>query len=135
MRDQLSVGLGAELVSAREQFGAEIDEVLDDTVVDHGDRTGAMRMRVFLGRAPVRGPSRMPHPDMAFERGVGEQEAEVFELALGAANFELAAIDDSRDAGRVVAAILEAAEAVEEDRVGRARTDISDYSAHDCVLP
>src|SRR3989442_160211 len=94
-----------------------------------------MRMRVFLGRTPVRGPSRMAHPDMAFERGVGEQEAEIFELALGAADFELAAIDDSRDTGRVVAAILEAAESVEEERVGRTRTDVSDYSAHDCDLP
>ena len=60
--------------------------------------------------------------------------AQIFELALGAANFELAAIDDSRDAGRVVAAILEAAEPAEQDWVGLARPDVSDYSAHDRSL-
>ena len=134
MRDQLGIGFGAELVAAREQLGAQIDEVLDDAVVNDGDRAGFVRMRIFLGRAAVRRPSRVPDSDMALQRRVGQQVAQIFELALGAANFELAAIDDSRDAGRVVAAILEAAEPAEQDWVGLARPDVSDYSAHDRSL-
>ena len=89
MRDQLGVGFGAELVAASEQFGAQLDEVLDDAVVDDGDRAGFVGMRVFLRRAPVSRPSRVPDSDMASQRGVGQQMAQVFQLALGAANFEL----------------------------------------------
>lgn len=89
MRDQLGVGFGAELVAAREQLGAEIDEVLDDAVVNYRDRAGLVRMRVFLGRAAVRRPSRVPDSDAALKGRVGQQVAQVLELALGAPNFEL----------------------------------------------
>ena len=121
-------------MAAREQLGAQIDEVLDDAVVDHRDRAGFVRMRVFLGRAAVRRPSRVPDSDMALQRRVGQQMAQIFELALGAANFQLAAIDDSCDAGRVVAAILQAPESREQDWVGLARSDVSNYSAHTLSL-
>jgi hypothetical protein len=134
MRDKLGVGFGAQLVAAREQFGAQLDEVLDDAVVDDRDRAGFVRMRVFLGRAAVSRPSRVSDSDVAVQGRVGQQVAQVFELALGAANFEFAAIDDSCDARRIVAAVLEAAQPFEQDGVGLVRPDISDYSAHDRSL-
>ena len=89
VRDQLGVGFGAELVAASEQFGAQLDEVLDDAVVDDGDRAGFVRMRIFLRRAAVSRPSRVPDSDMAVDGRVGQQMAQVVELAFGAANFEL----------------------------------------------
>jgi len=113
MRDKLGIGFGAQLVAAREQFGAQLDEVLDDAVVDDRDRAGFVRMRVFLGRAAVSRPSRVSDSDAALQGRVGQQVAQVFELALGAANFEFAAIDDSCDARRIVAAVLEAAQPFE----------------------
>ena len=76
-------------MAASEQFGAQLDEVLDDTVVDDGDRPGFVRMRIFLGRAAVSRPSRVPDSDMPVDGRVGQQTAQVVELAFGAANFEL----------------------------------------------
>src|SRR5208282_708587 len=134
MRDQLGVSLGEELVPASDQFGAELDEVLDDAVVDDRDRAGFVRMRVFLRRAAVCRPSRVSDSDVALQGRVGQQMAQIFELALGATNFELAALDDRRDAGRIVAAIFEAAEPFEQDRVSFARSYVSDYSAHERSL-
>src|SRR5271156_3006054 len=98
MRYQLGIRLGAKVVAAREQLGTKIDKVLDDAVVNDRDRTGFVRMRVFFGRAAVRRPSRVPDSYMSLQGRVGQQLAQVLKLALGAANFELAAIDDSCDA-------------------------------------
>ncbi len=76
-------------MAASEQFGAQLDEVLDDAVVDDGDRPGFVRMRIFFRRAAVSRPSRVPDSDVSVQRRVGQQMAQVVELALGAANFEL----------------------------------------------
>ncbi len=96
-------------MAAREQLGAQLDEVLDDAVVNDRDRAGFVRMRIFFGRTAVRGPSRVPDSYVTLQGRVRQQHPQVLELALGAPNFELAAIDDSGDAGRVVAAILKPA--------------------------
>jgi len=51
-RHGLGVGVGVKPVAARRQIGAQFAKVLDDPVVDHGDRPGDMGMRVaFGGRA------------------------------------------------------------------------------------
>ena len=80
-------------MAACEQLGTQLDEVLDDAVVNDRDRASFVRMRILLGRAAVRGPSRVPDSDVALQRRVGQQHPQVLELALGAANFELAAIE------------------------------------------
>ncbi len=73
MRDEFGVGFGAELVVALEQGGAQFDVILDDAVMDDGDRSGLMRMGVAFGRTAVRGPSRMPDADVAGERRLVDQ--------------------------------------------------------------
>jgi hypothetical protein len=61
VRDDLGVGLGDELMTLflKQLFEREI--VLDDTVVNHHDLSGAiaMRMGVLLGRTAVGGPARV----------------------------------------------------------------------------
>ena len=80
-------------MAACEQLGAQLDEVLDDAVVDDSDRASFVRVRILLGRTAVSGPSRVPDTYVAVQRRVGQQHPQVLELALGAANFELAAIE------------------------------------------
>ena len=134
MRDELGVRFGSQLMPAREQLRAQVDKVLDDAVVNYRDRAGFVRMRILFGRAAMRRPSRVPDSDVALQGRVGQQVAKIFELALGAANLQLAAIDDGRDSGRVVAAILQACQSSEQNWVSLARSDVSDYSAHTCSL-
>jgi hypothetical protein len=120
-------------MAAREQLRTEIDKVLDDAVVNYRDRARFVRMRILFGRAAVRRPSRVPDSDVALQRRVGQQVAKIFELAFGAANLELATIDDGCDSGRVVAAILQAGQSSEQNWVSLARSDVSDYSDSEMI--
>ena len=113
----------------RGELGLELAEVLDDAVVHDRDLAVHVRMRVALGRAAVRRPARVADAGVPGER-LGEQPAfEVAQLALGAAALEMAVLDGG-DAGRVVAAIFEPAQRVDE--VGRdgLLPDDSDDAAH-----
>ena len=55
---------------------------------------------------------------------------EIAELAGGAANFELASGIDDGDAGGVVAAVFELAQAFDDDGNNFLRADVADNSAH-----
>ena len=130
MRNEFGIGFGTELVIALEQGGAQVEVILDDAVMDDGDGAGLVRMGVALGRTAVRGPSRMADADATRERRLVDELAQVAELADGAPDIHAAGRGQRRDAGRIVAAIFEAAEAAEQDWRRFARADITDYSAH-----
>ena len=70
VRDDLRVGLGLELVALRLQLFLQLEVVLDDAVVHDDDaaRAVAVRMRVLLGRAAVRGPARVAHAVQSIDR-------------------------------------------------------------------
>ena len=70
MRDDLGVGLGLELVALALQLALQLEVVLDDAVVHHDDRAGAvaMRMRVLFGGPAVRRPARVADAVDAVER-------------------------------------------------------------------
>ena len=55
---------------------------------------------------------------------------QIAQLAGGAADFQLAGAVDDRDAGGVVAAILEFAQAFDDDGNDLFRADVADDSAH-----
>ncbi len=61
MGDHLGVGLGHKGVPLGLEVALEHEVVLDDPVVDHDESptTVAVRMRVFLGRSPMRRPTRV----------------------------------------------------------------------------
>ena len=117
VRDDLGVGLGDERVAFALQLLLQLEIVLDDAVVDDDDAAGAVavRVRVLFGRPAVRGPARVADPVFAFERIAGDDLFEPRQLAGAAPQLDAAVADDG-DAGRVVAAILEPAQAVDQDR-------------------
>ena len=128
-RHRLGVGLGAEDIAERRQLAPQRLEILDDAVMDDGDPVGGDRMGIGLGRQAMRRPAGVADADRPLHRLVIEPPGEVDELALGAAALD-AAVDQGRDAGRIIAAIFEAAQPFEQARRDRLLGDDADDAAH-----
>ena len=122
---------------SRREFVLQLEIILDDAVVHDHDFAGAiaMRMRVFFGGAAVRGPARVADAVDALERALANRFFEIAELAGGAADIELAGLGYHGDAGGIVAAILQAAQAVQNQRHDFFMPDVADNSAHVKFLP
>jgi len=122
-------------VSARLEAVAELAEVLDDAVMDDRDLAGAVRvgMSVQIIRAAVGRPTRMREAHPRVRRSVGERRGEIGELAGLLLDEESALLIHERDPGRIVAAILETAQAFQEDRARGAGSGIADDAAHPVV--
>ena len=73
VRDDFGIRLGDELVAFLFQFVLQLDVVFDDAVVHDDDlaRAVAVRMGVFFGGAPVRGPARVAEAVDAVDRRAG----------------------------------------------------------------
>ena len=140
--DDLGVGLAGELVALGLQRGAQLVVVLDDPVVHQRDAAGPgggafagavaeMRMRVVHRRGAVRGPA-----------GVGDAGAarEVVALHLGQqlrdarrAAGPLQAVVVHGDAARVIAAVFQPLQALDQDRDDVAGRDRGDDSTHEAA--
>ncbi len=131
MGNDFGVGFRDEFMAELLQLFLEVQVVLDDAVVDDDDLAGAVQVRVgILFRGPsVRRPARVPHAIKALERLRVDRLLEVHELARAPATFDLPVSDD-RHAGRIVAAIFEAAESINQDGNDFFRAEITDDSAH-----
>ena len=130
--DGLRVGLGGEGVALGRETRAELPVVLDDPVEHDRDASGVaagQRVRVLLGDRSVRRPTRVPEPG----RGGGAVRRpldQVLERADGTHVREPAVLQKS-DSARVVPAVLQALEALQEQRLRLTRSDVSDDSTHD----
>ena len=81
---------------------------------------GGVRMGVDLGRRAVGRPAGVADADAAGERRAAELVLEVAELALGAAAREVAVLQ-RRDAGRIVAAVFQPLQRIDQQRRHRRR--------------
>ena len=130
MGEHLGVGVGGEDTAALGELRAQRRGILDDAVVHDGVAAGAvaMGMGVAVARLAMGCPARMGDAERALEflrlQGVELTHAA---LALGDPQLALAA---DRDAGRVVAAIFEPVQALEQDGGSLTLADIADNSAH-----
>ena len=131
VRDDLGIGLGDERVPLALQFLLQIEVVLDDPVVDHDDlsRAVAVRVRILFRRPTVRGPTRVA--DAVFtNEGIRDDDLfQVRQFARASSQVDDATGND-RNPSRVVAAILEFAQAVDQDRHDVLRADVADDSTH-----
>ena len=130
--DRLGVRLGGEDVPGLAQPLAQLAVVLDDAV-EHDrellrilDREG---MRVLLGDAAVGRPARVTEAGRGGRGAVAGGELQVLEVADGPCVREPVLLEEG-DAGRVIAAVLEALEAVEEQVLALTRSYVSDDPAH-----
>ena len=110
--------------------------ILDDAVVHHHDvaLAIAMRMRVLFGGTAVRGPARVADAVTAVHRILPDGLFQVAQLAGGAAHAERIVIAINRDARRVVAAVFQALQAVQNDRNRLPFADVADDSAHSNII-
>ncbi|GBC77639.1 hypothetical protein HRbin08_01118 [bacterium HR08] len=88
MRDDLGVGLRPKRMPLRQKPPLQRQIVLQDPVVDDGQTSRAitMRMRVLHGRPPVRGPARVSDPVGPIEGVEADQLLQVPQLARRAAH-------------------------------------------------
>ena len=129
MADDFGIGLALELAAFGDQLVAERLEILDDAVVDQRDRPDDVRVGIADRRRAVRRPARVRDAGAAVERVLVELAREIVELALGPPAVELAMLDRA-DAGRVIAAIFEPLEPVEQPLRDVRCSDNPDNSAH-----
>ena len=115
--DDFGIGFGDELVALFFQLALELDVIFHDAVMDDDDLAGAvaMRMRVFFGGTAVRGPARMADAVRALHGRLPDDLFEIVQFARGAADLHLAVVSDHGDAGRVIAAIFQPPQAVEDE--------------------
>ena len=137
VRNDLGVGVGGELMARCLQLGLQLGEVFDDAVVDDEDPvvTVGVRVGVDVSRLPVGRPARVADPQLA-SRHVGlELLDQHVHLGLGLGDARVVGLAGGRhlqhgDASRVVAAVLEALQALHQDRSRLLVAEVADDSAH-----
>ena len=132
VRHHFRVGFGFEYDPLGHEFGFQLAEVLDDAVVDHREPVGGVGVGVGLIGLAVGRPARMADTDRTRQRRLREFQFEVAQLALGAPAVQ-AAVLQGGDASRVVAAILQTLQSVDDLQRDRRPAQNADNSAHRCV--
>ena len=125
VRDDLRVGLRREGVAVGFERLAQLAEVLDDPVQDDGDlllRAARQRMGVLVGDFPVRRPTRVADAGGRGGAVAARGLLQLLEVADRSDVVETALLEQA-DARRVVAAVLESLETLEQQllRSPRAR--------------
>jgi hypothetical protein len=131
MRDDFRVRFSDEPVALALELLLQIQVVLDDPVVHHDElsRAVAVGMGVLLGRTSVRGPARVADAVVAADRIEADHLLEVRELARPAPQADHGVLHDC-DARRIVAAVLQLAQPVDEHGDYVLRSDVSNDPAH-----
>jgi hypothetical protein len=141
--DHFRVCLAREFIALGFQPGAQLLVVFDDAVVDERDSAGLARcvfsgtvaevgMCVVHGRHAVRRPARVGNAGRAVDVVLFDL-AQQFGDAVGTAR-PLEAARVHRDTARVIAPVLQALEALDEDGDNIARRDGADDATHEGLL-
>ena len=135
MRHDLRVGFCDEAVALPLQVALEIEVVLDDAVVDDDDvaRAIAVGVRVLFGGPAMRGPSCVPEAVLAVDRVGVDDGLEPRQLTRAAPQLNLA-IAHQRYARRIVTAVFEPPQSVDEHGQDRPGADVADDAAHALVV-
>ena len=135
MDGHLGVGVARELDACGFQLAAQHRVVLDDAVVDDGDLSGgvAVRVCVAIGRPAVSGPARVAEARAADEAGglgFAERGFQVGQPAGPATHRQPATAIQQCDPRRVVSSVLHPAQRIDHNIAGRALPDVADDSTH-----
>ncbi len=135
MRHHFGVGLAFENRALALKPLLELRMIFDDAVVNDGyrSRNVRLRMRVQIARLAVSRPSRVPDSDRAFYCLVRDSLLQDFERALRLAHDYVFAVEHG-NSRRIISAILELFERVNQNRRGKFISDISNNSAHSFLL-
>jgi hypothetical protein len=102
------------------------------SVSDDDERAGAVgvRMGVLVGGSPVGGPAGVADPDAAGHRPLAQDTLQDLHPPRGAPHLQPAAGADHGHAGRIISAILQPLEPVDDDPDRALLSDVADDSAH-----
>src|SRR6185437_16628116 len=132
MRDDFGISFRDELVAFREELIFQLDVVLNNSIVHDHNLAGAIAVRVgvFFGRAPMRGPTRVPDAIQAVERIESDGFLQITQFSWRAPNLEFPVVAHNGDSRRIVAAIFETLQAIEDQRHNPLRSYVPDDSTH-----
>ena len=132
MRDHFGVGLGNELVPFQLKLVFELQIIFDDAVVYHHDVAGAiaMRMRVLFGGTAVRGPARVADAVRPVHRVHADGVFQVAQLSRRAPHRKMIVAIQDCDTGRVIPAVFQPPQAIQNDGDCSSVPDIADDAAH-----
>src|SRR5690606_30424547 len=128
--DHFGVGFRGEGVAEVGELLAQCTVVFDDAVMDDGQAFREMGVCVAFGGFAVGGPAGVGDAQVAVDGFLFQGVFQFDDLAHGAGAFDAVAGGQYGDAGRVVAAVFQAAEAFDEDGGDVAFGDGAYYSAH-----
>ena len=136
MNGDLGVGVAGELDTGGFQFVAKHGKILDDPVVHHRKLAGGItvRVRIAVGGPAVGSPPGVPNPGGPAQRGrisLGEGSLQIGQPAGPAANRQPAVAVQNGNPRGVVAAVLHAAQCVDNDIPRRTMPDVRHDSTHD----
>ena len=129
--EDLGVGLGLENMASFFELRPKRQVVFDHAIV-HEDEAPALvevGMRILVGYAAVRRPARMADSEMAMRRTVRNDLCQIGDASDGLPHFDASAIDGG-NARRIIAAVFQAPQAVQEDRNRVCPADITNDAAH-----
>ena len=136
VRDDFAVRVGREFVSGGFQAFPQIGVVFDDAVVDDGEETFLVGMRMgiaFAGDA-VRGPAGMRDAGVHVLLAGGTLRLQVDDFADGFDGQDGFPVQET-DARGIVAAVFQAFESVDEKGESGLRPGVSYNSAHNLISP
>ena len=132
--EDLGVGLGAELVPRPRQRLLQLEMIFDDPVVDHRHAAVLVRVRVLVGRLAVRGPAGVADAGGALRHRLAEALLQIRQLALGPHHRQAVVAEDG-DAGRIVSAVLQLPQPLDQQACALLIPDVSHDAAHDPGSP
>ena len=105
--------------------------IFDDAIMDDHNRSirTDMGMGILFGRFPMCRPARMSHADSAGELPLGEFTCQPIDFALPADTAQMPILQHGHSC-RVIAAILQAVQALNQNRQGLLMPNITDDSTH-----
>src|SRR5438552_1539069 len=130
--DDFGVGLRLERMALGLQPFLDLEVVFQDAVVDDDERTAAVGVGVgvVVGRPAVGGPPGVPDPDSAGERALAQDALKILDAPGRAPDLQRSRRREHGDTSRVIAAVLEALEALEDDADGALVSDVADDPTH-----
>ena len=136
VRGDLGVGLRAKGIALGQHLVLDGLEIFDDAIVnDRHAPARKMRMRIGLGDASMRCPARVGYADVALQRFGGNFLLELGNLAHRTSERELITRIDDSDTGRVIAAVLEPLEPIDENIDHVSIGNRANNSAHKATCP
>jgi hypothetical protein len=136
VRDDFGVSLGPELVAFGFELVFEREIVFDDPVVHHHHvaLAVAMRVGVLFGGPAMGGPARMADPERAVYRVHADGVFQVAQLPLGPAYRQLALFVVYRQPRRIVPAVLQPAQPIQNDWHRFACANVAYNSTHSYII-